>query len=84
VALGRGVTTQPHLLESITCKFTRLIGCELPDTAKDKTPRASLAIPILDEVGLCPARLDSDTEALESTVAGIPSEQISSAGIWPQ
>jgi hypothetical protein len=29
-----------------------LVGRELPYTAKDKTARASLAIAILDEVGL--------------------------------
>jgi hypothetical protein len=84
VALRRRITAQAHLLQPITGKFTCLVGCKFPYAAEDKTARSPLAVPVLDDVGLRPAQLNPHTEALESTVAGIPFEQISSAGIWPQ
>src|SRR6516165_10392646 len=80
----RRIATQSDLLKPITCKLACLLRSELAYAPQDKAPRAAFAIAVLDKVGLCSARLNAHTKALERAVACIPFEYISSARVWPQ
>jgi len=84
LAFGGRIATQSDLLKPITCKLACLLRSEFAYAPQDKAARAAFAIPVLDKVRLCSARLNAHAKALKRAVACIPFEYISSARVWPQ